>query len=170
MTQPVATVVSQPFASSAGMDMIPSDVENGQLLKPRPQVGRWSDGICKCYKNIYPSCYCTTFACHGCWLVGMMQEKTKCCGGGWHKSIVGIYTFLLLLGFVLMFAKDTPSGHGHAGWIPWLFITIVAIGLRLHIVKQQHIREWSTDECLNNTGEICTGLWCSPCSICQVHT
>ena len=36
-----------------------------------PVVGRWRDGICDCCSNLWPSCGCSFFICHGAWLLGM---------------------------------------------------------------------------------------------------
>ena len=63
-------VSSQPIMS----DRIPQRAAD-KIYRPPP--GQWVDGLCDWYKNLLPSCFCSTFACHGVWLLAQIALKTK---------------------------------------------------------------------------------------------
>lgn len=132
----------------------------------RPLPGTWSDGICCWFTNLYPSCFCVSFGCHGCWLTAQLHEKTKCMGGGHGKWIVGIYGGILFLAIVLELANVL---HGHIGWIPMIFIWLVGIPLRMHIIDTEKILDcYPSNVSLNYWAEVGAAVLLGPFSLCQI--
>ena len=70
-------VVAQPTGTTA-QDIIPGHAFMVGR-RARPEAGKWVDGICCCWKQLYPSCCCAFGICHGCWLTAQIHEKTKVC-------------------------------------------------------------------------------------------
>ena len=66
--QPINTI------SSPSEDIIPISAED-RVYRPPP--GQWNDGLCDWYKNLFPTCYCALFACHGVWMLAQIAKKTK---------------------------------------------------------------------------------------------
>lgn len=46
-------------------------------------------------------------------------------------------------------------------WMPMIFASLYAIGLRLHLARRDNITE------MGPVGEACTGFWCWYCSVAQ---
>lgn len=158
-------VATQPMgmSSSSSADTIPQAVED-RIYRPPP--GQWNDGLCDWYKNLIPTCYCTMFACHGVWMLAQIAKKTKFLdkyleGITVFYLIVGVYAALLVVTIGLYAAKHVDSHH--IGWVPWLWVIVIAVPLRLHVVRQQGLN--------GGFGIVVEGLlgfFCSPCSICQL--
>jgi hypothetical protein len=156
------SIVQQPLA---GRDDIPNQSGGGGLIY-RPPPGQWQDGICDWYKNLYPSCYCSLFACHGIWLIAQIAKKTKflekyISGDNLFWTIIGIYAVVQVLLIII-----TIAGHGHVhhiGWIAWLWVIFLAVPLRLHVVQQQNLNGG-----YGCCAEAAIGCLCSPCSVCQM--
>ena len=149
---------------SAQPDRIPTTIEERLY---RPPAGMWVDGICDWYKNLFPTCYCSLFACHGVWLLAQLAKKTKflhdCLPDNKiFIAVIAVYAFLLIIAIVLSVIHDIPH---HSTWIPGLWCVIIGTGLRLHVVKQQRLN--SNGNC-GIAKECAIGIFCSPCSICQL--
>lgn len=76
----------------------------------------------------------------------------------------GSYVVVWIFALILQLAV----GSSFVIWIPAIFASFFAIGLRLHIVKRYHINECSTSSPMNEIGECCTGFWCWYCSVAQM--
>jgi hypothetical protein len=138
--------------------------QQDQISSSRPPPrGYWGSHICDWPRNVFPSCYCAFCCMHGCWIVGQMSEKT---GFSRFQTVTAGYVVMWVLTLVIMFAGKLENT---GVWLPPLFMMLVNIGLRLHIVRTRQITECGTpaDSCRNLTGECCCALWCGPCSIAQ---
>ena len=132
----------------------------------RPPPGNWLDGLCDWYKNLLPSCFCSTFACHGVWLLAQIALKTKFLdkylpGTKVFWLIVGVYCLLVLLGFILYWTESTDAHH--IGWVPWLWVIVIGVPIRLHVVNTENLNGG-----YGLFAEGAIGLLCSPCSVCQL--
>jgi hypothetical protein len=123
---------------------------------PRPPNGQWADGICDWPKNLFPSCYCACCFCSGMWLVGQMSEKT---GYGTFSRALGMWAFLMLTAVIIQLF----TGSAIPMFIPLFYAIFYAIGLRMHIVRSNQIRQ-----CGGSCGECCVGFWCFSCSVSQM--
>jgi hypothetical protein len=143
-----AVVVEQPESNGSGLA---ADIERGRTRRPRPPQGEWSDGLCDWYTNLFPSCFCACLCCHGCWLSMQLQEKYKCWGGGLAKFIGITYTVIFLIMAIL---HATHEIGAHLGWVPGIFILIVGVFLRLHVVEKYKITSCNADPTYNYWGEL----------------
>lgn len=127
-----------------------------------PPIGKWADGICDWPSNLYPSAYCVCCACSGAWILGQISEKVGCMK---FKYTVGIYFLLQVLAFILQLAVPVSQA---IIWLPYLYIFIHIIIVRVYIVKHHQIQECSTNPGCAQFGECCWGFWCNCCSLCQM--
>jgi len=158
-------VVAEPVGLASNRS---SHVQGDSGRRPRPPPGKWVDGICCWWKQLYPSCCCAFAVCHGCWLTAQIHEKTKCWNGGLSKMIFAAYTTILAIVLIL---EATHNLGGHSGWIPWIFLIIVGIPLRLHVITIHKITEfelWETNGQGSYWGEVAIALFCHPCSLAQM--
>jgi len=127
-----------------------------------PPRGYWGSNICDFPMNLFPSCYCACCCMHGCWIVGQMAEKT---GFSLFRTVTAGYVLMWIITIAIMFTSLANTGV----WLPPIFMMLVNIGLRLHIVRTRQITECGSpaDGCGNLTGECCCGFWCGPCAIAQ---
>lgn len=147
-------MLSQPINGQPPADQ---QVEN---QRPRPPPGRWADSICDWPNNMYPSCYCVCCCWFGMWLNAQMAQKTGCASFTavmW--CFAGIWVFAFIIGLLF--------GSAFIVVIPLVCAFLFALGLRLHVVRQQGITECG-EGCINYCGEFCCAFWCWYCSVTQM--
>jgi hypothetical protein len=91
-----------------------------------------------------------------------MSEKT---GYASFRTVLGGYTLMWIIAIIVAFFNTTSS----VVWMPAIFMMLINIGLRLHIVKQRGITQCGSpaNGCGNLTGEALCGFCCGPCAIAQ---
>lgn len=119
-----------------------------------PPHGRWKDGICDCCNNVWPSCYCSCACFHGAYLVSQIAHKTQFAQ---FRVLFTWYLVTLLTFIVLASIFDSL-------WMifPSLMVYLVAISLRLHLVRIFDIRQ------SGDFVEFLTACCCCCCSISQM--
>lgn len=91
-----------------------------------------------------------------------MAEKT---GYASFRTVLGGYTLMWIIAIIIAFFNTSSS----VVWMPAIFMMLVNIGLRLHIVKTRGITQCGSPAtgCGNLMGEACCGFCCGPCAIAQ---
>lgn len=147
-------------------------------------LNRWSDNICDCAKNCYPSCFCTCCCCYGIYLVAqskikfvrkfitynikykmtyyfpftfIVSEKT---GFVSFSTILGAYGIVYLISIIV----SASTGSVMITWFPMIFAFLCHLALRIHIAKKENILDCRSNPLL---GECCMGFWCWYCSSAQ---
>ena len=92
-----------------------------------------------------------------------MAEKT---GFSYFRTIAIGYVCMWIIAIGVAF---TQIGNNIVVWLPFIFMLLVNMALRLHIVRTRQITECGTphDGCGNLTGEICCAFFCMSCAIAQ---
>ena len=90
-----------------------------------------------------------------------MAEKT-----GYQKfqNTLLIYAVVWIVAIIVQLV----IGLSAVVWMPAIFASFFAIGLRLHIVRLHNISECGANPCSNALGEVCCGFWCWYCSVAQM--
>jgi hypothetical protein len=177
---PGGTVV-MPAAQSHGYSHQPGEPVRAPPVaySQRAPPGRWKDGICDWCNNLYPSCYCACCCFYGMWLVGqsklprtfslfllgshgnclfLVHTVAQKTGFTKFSTVVGSAALFWLIGIILTLATGAGA---FILVIPMIYSFVVAIVLRMHIVRTESITE---------TGpfcEFCTAFWCWYCSVAQ---
>ena len=154
--------VSTGFAPDDELNNYENDLEQNNPLRNHP-VGSWGTGLFECHSNLYPSCFCATFVCGGFWLLGQMAQFT---GYARFNLLWFLYCFSLVASIIL-FATGDPLFEELA--LVQTFLASLNLGLRLYIVRNRRIAEWSYDfnSWQNICIESCAGACCYTCSVAQ---
>ena len=146
------------------------DEENGEdeedevnnPLRNHP-IGSWGTGLFECHSNLYPSCFCATFVCGGFWLLGQMAQFT----GYARFNLLWFIYCSSLVASIILFATGDPLFEELA--LVETFLASLLMGLRLHIVRNRRIAEWSYDfnSWQNICIEGCVGACCYTCAVAQ---
>jgi Cys-rich protein (TIGR01571 family) len=133
--------------------------------RTRP-ANAWSDGICQCFSNCWPSCYCTMFCCGGNYLLAQISAKQG------YKPFNHVFYFFMIIWILTIILLLALGGDSRVFYLPILTTCFYTIMLRLHIVQKDNIRDCASDPNCNMCGECCQSFWCTSCSICQMarHT
>ncbi len=92
-----------------------------------------------------------------------MVEKTRF---GQAKWVWGVYGFIV---FVLAILGMAGVLRADIIWIPAVFIWLVGIPLRLHVVHSEKINDcYPSDHQTNYWGEVAAAVFLGPCSLCQL--
>jgi cell division protein FtsW (lipid II flippase) len=89
-----------------------------------------------------------------------VAEKTKLAS---FQAYFGSFCVVWLIAIILQFVL----GGSFVLWLPGVVAAIMAIVLRIHIVRKHQIRECGNNQCCNEVGEVCCMIWCYQCSVCQ---
>eukprot|EP01036_Dinobryon_divergens_P022293 gene22295-30536_t len=145
--QQVTAINQQPTAIAQAHIQHPAAY---QQQRNRP-LNRWGDSICDWLTNLYPSCY--------------LSQKT---GFVSFRAALGAYSIIFFISIIIQLAA---GAGGIILWLPILFAFFFHIALRLHIVRQEDIRDCGAPPC-SLVGEFCCGFWCWYCSVAQMarHT
>lgn len=172
--QPNAPPVRTTYAYSGE-----SNVPIGGVQRPvlGPPEGRWRDGICDCFTNLWPSCGCL-FVCNGTWIIAQSKYWVLffnltvwnsvikfcfvCALTVAHKTGFTRFHNIAIPLLVLNIICFWVSLFFNRGlyFIPLLVLLVLGVVLRLHVVKHYNIAGNCLQEC-------CIGFWCWSCSIAQ---
>lgn len=161
---PQGSVYVQPHATYSNQNYNPQfNNSQQQIIIQQPigipdirHDGKWRDSLCDCWNNLWPSCGCQMFVCHGAWLIGQISQKLNFMS---FNSVVIPFVVLNIISWCLHRWKEK---FAWTYWIPYFYVLIVQIFLRLHFVRYYNINENGTFiECLMS-------CCCFPCSTCQM--
>lgn len=93
-TRPVTVVGGPSVSTVTGPTVTGSVVMAGDSLAiriPPPPPGRWRDGICDCFSNLFPSCWCSWWCMHGSYITAQIAQKTNFAK---FNSVMVIYVYI----------------------------------------------------------------------------